>query len=327
MIDGLHLACSVCESGPTVDRFRHILFDEGVVRAFNGIVYFESPSDLEKEENFAVNEDRFATALSVTEGEGLSVRSLKEFLVFKREKLTVRVRKVASDSVFHARMVRPSKEARKPAGNLLTALQAVAPFVSSDASRPWSVSVLLRGGYAWSTNNLSIVRSKLDENLNARIPGAAIPILCNLPSIDWISVDEKQMIFFGCGRSILACPSTSGDWPDVAKFFETFPKKALPELDDDLLAATKTVEKFADRFVSLNNTSVEGKSATIESEYEIEVKKGKGTYSARLLGLVLAHATHCDFSPYPKPIYFSGENIEGVAKGIEPQQAKVEEAA
>lgn len=325
MIDGLRLACQVCESGASIDKYRHILFDEGLLRAYNGVVYFESPSDLEKEESFAVNEDRLATALTACEGEDLVIKSQKEFLVFKQKKLTVRVRKIAADAVFHARAVRPAKEARKGAGNLLTALRAVAPFVSSDASRPWSVSVLLRGGNAFATNNLSIARSSLDTALEAKIPAPAVALLCALPKIDWFAIDDKQLISVGCGRSVIAFPSSQGDWPDVNGFFKTFPKN-LPELDEDLLAATKIVERFSDRFVSLNDKSVEGKSATIESEYEVEVKKGKGTYSARLLSLILANAKRCDFSPYPKPIYFEGDNLQGVAKGIELPTSKVKEA-
>lgn len=321
MIDSLQLACLVCESGAVLERYRHIIFEDGTLRAFNGIVSFEANSDLDPSEHFAVNESKLAVALRACEGKGLKVSVNKEFLVFKQNKLTIRVRKIDPDAVFSARLVRPSRDARAAAGNLLEALKTVAPFVSSDASRPWSVAVLLRDNYAWSTNNLSIVRSPVSELFDARIPGAVVPLLCMLPAIDWLSVNkELQTITVGCKRSFVAFPSSQGEWPDVNKFFTGHPKK-LPLLDEDLLDAAKTVEKFADRFVTLNDSSVEGKSATIESEYQVEVKKGKGTYSARLLSLILTYAKRADFSHYPSPIPFSGDELEGIAVGVAPAEA------
>lgn len=322
MIDNLSLACEVCERGAALEQFRHIVFDAGTMRAFNGIASFEAPSGLEKTESFAVNEHKLSTAVSACSfAESTKVRVLSDFLVLKADKLTIRVRKLDASAVFHARIVRPPVEARQAAGSLQTALRAVAPFVSSDASRPWSTSVLLKDKFAWATNNLSIARSPLDVPFTATIPAAVVPLLCMLPKIDWFAEQDK-LLMVGCsGQYVLSFPSSQGDWPDVKKFFAKFPK-TLPDLDEDLLSAAKTVEKFADRFVTLNDTGIEGKSATIESEYEIAVKKGKGTYSARLLSLILTYATKADFSPYPEPIYFTGENIEGVATGVAPDQVK-----
>lgn len=323
MIDKLLLACQVCETGATIERFRHIVFENGTMRVFNGIVYYEALTDFAKEERFVLSELKLDAALRACEGEGLKVSTNQDFLILKRGKLTVRVRRLNADNpeLNHPVAKRLPKQQRVAAAGLLSALKAVAPFASSDASRPWSVSVLVKDGYLWATNNLSMVRSPIpDKKLSLCIPGAVVPILALLPSVDYVCVHEG-LVAVWCGRSMLTFPQMQAEWPDVAKFFDKRPKK-LPELDPELLEAAKTVEKFADRFVTLNDSSIEGKMATIESEYEVAVKKGKGTYSARLLSLVLTYATHADFNQYPNPIPFLGDMIEGVAVGIRPEVAR-----
>ncbi len=317
-LESLRLACMLCESGAAVERFKHITFDAGQVRAFNGIVGLQAPFPLE-DEKFAVNEERLDRALSACAGEGLTVSSLKEHLVFKQGKLTIRVRKLDQDSVYTARLEVPKKEARADATGLRGALERVAPFVSADASRPWSTAALVNGDYVYATNNLSLVRTQFYLPFAMKIPSPAIPVLLALPNIDWVARTDTQL-FAGYKRIVVSFPEHAGDWPDVGAMFKPMPKKMEP-LDEELLAAAKTVEKFADRFVTLSPSSMEGKTANIESEYEVSVKKGAGTYSARLLSLVLSVATHGDFSTYPKPVFFAGEELQGIAVGVKPEQA------
>jgi len=317
-IESLRLACMLCETGAAIERYRHITFADNQVRAFNGIVSLQAPFPAENE-TFAVNEERLERALAACEGEGLSVSQTKDHLIFKQKKLTIRVRKLSADSVFSDRMVLPAKEDRFDASLLQNALGKVAPFVSADASRPWSVAALFQYGHAWATNNLALVRSPIALDVELKIPSPAIPVLLALPSIEWVAKDEHK-VFVAHKRVVLSFPEHQGDWPDVRAFFKDKPKKLEP-LDSELLDAAKMVEKFADRFVTLSPGAIEGKTATIESEYEVSVKKGCGTYSAKLLSLVLSVASHGDFSTYPKPVFFAGEGIEGVAVGVTPEQA------
>lgn len=326
-IEALRLACMVCESGAALERYRHITFEDNQVRAFNGIVSLQAPFALDAD-RFAVNEERLERALSACEGEGLTVSSTKEFLVFKKKPLTIRVRKIDSDTVFTERLSAPKVAERKDASSLQEALAKVSIFVSADASRPWSTAAFVSGDkFIYATNNLSLARSPCVIPLACKIPSPAIPILLALPGIDWIAREpDTSQICVGYKRTVLSFPEHEGDWPDVAAFFKDKPKK-LPDLDEDLLNAAKTMEKFTDRFISLSDKSIEGKTATLESEYEVQVKKGRGTYSAKLLSLVLSVAQRGDFSTYPKPVFFEGEGIEGIAVGVAPSQAGEKAAA
>ena len=319
-LDFLNVACQVCEHGSALERFRHIIFERGAMRAFNGVAYYEAASEFDATEHFAINELKLEQALRATIDNEVTVKTNAEFIILKQGKLTVRVRKLPPDEVDHPHPPRISKDLKVKL-NFRAALEAVAPFVSSDASRPWSVSVLIKDGYLWATNNLSMVRSPIeDKKLKGRIPGAVIPLLLMLPKFDAVALNDQLMSVW-YGRSLLTFPQSLGEWPEVDHFYANRAKK-LPKIEDDMLAAARTVEKFADRFVTLTDTNVAGKMATIESEYEVAIMKGKGTYSARLLSLVLSHATHADFSKYPEPVPFESSLLEGVAVGVRPEFAQ-----
>lgn len=316
----LSLTAMVCERGASLEQFKHIVFAEGSVRAFNGIVHLQAPSGLDEAEVFAVNYDRLAMALRALRDAEFTVAIKPDFLIFKRGKLTVRVRRLPAEAVYNHPLVAPPKAKRIPAGGLIAALSAVAPFVSSDASRPWSAAALLRGGYAWATNNLALVRQPFaTPGEEIRIPGPVIPLLLELGAIDWYAKVGTTLVL-GSGGSLLCFPTATPEWPDVESFFASRPKK-IPKADPELVEAAKTVEKFSDRFVTLSDTSIEGKVATIESEYEVAAKNGKGSYNAQLFSLVAAHATHIDFSSYPKPVHFTAGEMQGLMIGVAPVQA------
>jgi hypothetical protein len=317
VIPELRIACNVCESGAVIERYKHIIFAEGTLRAFNGVVSVQAPSTLDPAEKFAVNEERLLQALSACDGDDVEIKTNADFLILKRGKLTVRVRKLSAEDMFHdAILPVPKAKANQDSQDPPGGAREASPFMSSDATRPWTTSVLLRDGFMWATNNLSLVKYPLDLPCDGWvIPDAAVPILLSLPDIDWLSMSDKHHIVAGWGKLKVSFPQSSAKWPDnLADYFKKAPKK-LPILEPEIRAAAKFVDKFAERFVALKPQKVEGKLPTIESEYEIEVPNGKGLYPAKLLLLVLNHCTHADFSTYPEPVFFAGAKLRGVAVG------------
>jgi hypothetical protein len=313
----LLLTSMVCERGASLEQFRRIVFDDKTVRAFNGLVHLQAWSDLDYSGGFAVNFERLASALRAVEGDAFEVKVTDQFLVLKKGKLTVRVRRLPVDTSYQGAISAPAKRDRTKATGFLDALRAVAPFISDDASRPWSVSALMRGGWLYATNNLSLVRNPIeDAGEELRIPGQAVPLLLALEEIEWYAKDKTNIII-GCPDGLLSFPESSGEWPDVAAFFASRPKR-LPKAAPDLHEAATTVEKFADRFVTLNDGSLKSNVETIESEYELTVSKGQGTYNARLFSLVAEHATHIDFGTYPKPVHFLAGEMQGLMTGVVP---------
>lgn len=317
MLVHLIRACELCEHGSASAALRQIVFSDGRVTAFNGILQYQALSGLEKEEKFAVTEQRLAVALRSC-SEGVQLSATKEFLKLKNGPLTVKVRKVTENVAEHERIALPKTAAHQSAKELGLALRQVKPFVSTDASRPWSVSVLIKDGYAWATNNLALVRVPVDTGLPVmKIPAPTVDFLCSLPELGVYDLDANgRLTFSTVDKALLRSPQAVADWPDVSKFFSKMPKD-LPPLPAELSDAARTVSKLSDRFVSLAKNQIESKHDAIESEYEVDFSKGKGKYSARLLNLILENATHADFSFFPEPIFFKGEHgLEGTAVGM-----------
>lgn len=318
LLKHLELAASVCAERSHVEQLRNIAFKAGRMQAFNGVVRFQSPTSFAKEEDFAVSGAKLSAALAALPSyEDVMVTSNDKHLRLKKGPLSVRVRKLEPESAEFFSRVKMSREA-VPVLDLLERMRAVRDFMSEDASRLWSVSVLLRGGYLWATNNLSLVRSKvaLDLGKDVLFPAPAVKLICELESAERIELDSNGQITINCGKAIFCFPMHAGEWPDVSSFFDELDAAALPEIPQELLTGSKVAEKFSERFTSLRARKIESKGDLAEVEYEVEGASGKGIYNARLLTLILSHATHADFSRYPKPIYFRNDLIEGAAVGM-----------
>ena len=321
----LGVASAVCSDRSSIDAMRNVSFKEKRMQAFDGVVRFQAPSGFAAEAEFAVSGAKLNAALAaLPDQEGVAVSVMDKHLRFKRGKLSVKVRKLdLPDQVLFAR-IKMSKQACK-AGNFLDKLRAVKEFMSEDASRLWSVSVLVKDGHLWATNNLSLVRAKTDLGIDPKepilLPAAAVRVLCELPKIDYFERTSDNSILVSSDKALFAFPQHAGEWPDLSKFFDKKPKK-LPAIPEDMLIGSQVAQKFSERFTSLNSTKIESKGDLAEVEYEVDTLKGKGRYSARLLTLILSHATHADFSLYPDPMFFANEHIEGTAVGMREETAQ-----
>jgi hypothetical protein len=314
MISYLLTACAICERNGIVGALRNVRFEGGRIQAFNGLLQYQAPSTIDAAESFMVSHERLATALRAC-GDEVSIDSTKDFLRLKHGPFKVRVRKLAQEESGLPRISIPKSAQQQKAGDLLQALRRVQPFISTDASRAWSVAALVKDGYVWATNNLALVRTPVEMKTTMKIPSTAVDFLCSLPSLDYWHVDEHSNLIFVSGKQLIRCPQASADWPDVEAFLKKMPKK-MPEIPAPMREAAQTVGRFADRHVGLDSSKVESKTQSMETEYEIDFEKSAGVYNAKLLALILEHATHADFSFYPEPIFFRGEALEGTAVGV-----------
>lgn len=316
MTNPLHLlkACEVCERGASVAALRNVTFKNGSLFAYNGIYQYQAPFDLKTDESFAVNEAKVAAAIRSC-GDEVEVSITKEFLRIKNGPFSVRVRKIETVSPLELITLPPKTPKTAPEG-LLEALRRVRPFVSTDASRPWSVAVRVAEGFAWATNNLSLVRAPIACKIpDMIIPAAAVDFVCELGSIDRLGIESTGHIVIQCGDALVRFSQALAQWPDMGNFFKKMPAK-LPEIPSEMTEAAAKVAKFAERFISIDDSKLHSKSESVETEYEVSFKKSKGIYNASMLALILENATHADFSFYPDPIYFRGEGIEGTAVGV-----------
>lgn len=205
-----------------------------------------------------------------------------------------------------------------PAG-FLAALRLIYPFISRDASRPWSMGVCLRPDYFYATNNVTL----------ARVPMQWNGPLINLPNF----VVEELLDINEPIKEIWASPSAisfkfQGGWMRSQLFADAWPE-SIPKMFDvtrefvpvpeGLLDAVEKLIPFCPdvKFPSIHFT--DGGITTANGLQSAEIGfdwAGVGVYRAEVLQTVLRVATEWDPTAYPKPVFFNGKGIQGMMIGI-----------
>lgn len=206
--------------------------------------------------------------------------------------------------------------------SVLRTMRKVRPFVSEDASRPWAMGVLIRDGYLYATNNVVMVRKRVDTDLEFSLPGYAIDQLSRYQKkVEGIHVEPNHVTFTMEGDTWFQSNRYAEQWPDVTKFFEGM-EEVGPELTGKELAAVQKVLPFVPdkrhpviRFVGNKVATLSG---DMEAEIETDNDYQEANFHAVPLQLVLGVATHMDFTKYPQPVPFwnPADGLEGVFVGV-----------
>jgi hypothetical protein len=198
-------------------------------------------------------------------------------------------------------------------------LRLVRPFVATDASRPFAVTVLFSGDAVYATNNVTVVKASITSTFAAAVtvPVQCVDELLRLPFDEYDVWSHDTGLYFKPPNydAWIHARSSQVQWPDVDKFFAGTPE--LPAVDaqgmlkDIARVRRQTPEGeppvvcfTADGVRTVNGEAIVGDSEDITSKWRAET-----------LELVLAHATHIDFSKYPAPCPWRGPRLNGVAVG------------
>ncbi len=208
--------------------------------------------------------------------------------------------------------------------DLMKVLKTLKPFISKDASRPWSMGVRFSDNFAYATNNVILARVPVDwpeGHPTFVIPSRAVDALLELAELpSQMNVDENSATFTYNDDSWLKTQLRIDPWPDVGAMLGSMldPDTEVP---GDLLDAVQRVKKFctnqkfpqvmlSDRGVSSDDGG--GDIASIEG---FDVPESR--FNGDMLEIVLLSATHVDFSHYPKPCTFSGKDgLFGIFVGM-----------
>jgi len=206
-------------------------------------------------------------------------------------------------------------------GKLLQAIKSISPFISEDASRAWSRGILFKGQSAYATNNIALVESWLgfDFPITVNVPKAAISELIRInEEPEYLQVSENRITFHFSGNRWLCSQTYSTEWPDLANVLNKesiqskFPKLLVQCLED--------LKPFTDTFDRVNLFK-EGRISTSETddggaEYFIEDIVNDGSFNRQHLLTVLEVADTIDFTAWPSPCLFYGDNIRGAIIGL-----------
>ena len=216
--------------------------------------------------------------------------------------------------------VKPEGEQIKFEGSILDAMRALEPFISIDASRPWSRGVLFRRSSAYATNNITLVEYQLTKEFSKElnVPAEAIQELLRIGrEPETIQIAEGSVTFhFASGRWLKA-QSLSTTWPDVSKILNRpFNPQKLPErfftVLRDLLPFINEAEQVRFRDNKLATAQVDDIGASMLFD---GIPNGP-IFNIKQLLLLENIITGIDFSLYPEPCLFSGKNIRGAIVGM-----------
>lgn len=150
--------------------------------------------------------------------------------------------------------IQPDGDIVPPPLDLITTLKTLAPFISEDASRPWSRGVLFAGNVIRATNNIVIVEKWVSSCFPyaLNIPRSAIVelIKINKQPISLQLADNSVTFHFENG-AWLRTNTLDSAWPDLEGRVFGVEQTGRVELAPDLFDAVETLAPFTDEMDSL----------------------------------------------------------------------------
>lgn len=295
----------------------HFQIQNGHVRSYNGTLAISSPLpfDLDccpKADQLvkAIGQCEETIVLSMTPGGKLRVQSGK-FRAFVEN---------TQDTGFHP--VPEGEPLAFDGTTLLAALKVLYPFIGNDASRPWTNGVLLNGQSAYATNNTCIVEYWL---------GTPFPRQINIPRAaikEMLRVDEAPTHAQLAGNSItfhyddgrwIRSQLLGVEWPfeQIAKILNR--DNAPVRLPDDLFSAITKLQRLSD---GSNRIYIDYGLLTTHTEeemggsVEVDGLEFQGCYNIAMFSLLEGVVTHADFTLYPEPALFFGQQLRGAIIGM-----------
>jgi hypothetical protein len=298
-----------------VASLTHFRIEKGIVRGYNGMLALCSPIPLDiectpKAESMvkAISNCDETVQLSMTPAGRLSVRS-GAFKAF--------VECIEGDTPH----VEPEGEHVEIDGaRILEAFKVLWPFVGDDASRPWSNGVLIKDKSAFATNNVMLVEYWIGAAFPhpVNIPRAAIKEMIRIGEAPThAQMTEGNVTFHYSDGRWIRTQLFATDWPDLARVLSAEAHPVL--MDERLFIALEKLKGFCDKsgrvvigsgWVRTHDDLNEGAS------YEIPDLQWDGIYNIEMLMNLKGVAQKIDWSTYPSPCMFYGENLRGAIVGM-----------
>lgn len=300
-----------------VPALTHFVIERGMVRGFNGQLALCCPLEIDitckpKAEPLikAIANCSDTVQLSMTAAGRLSIKS---------GKFRANIDCIDGDTPH----VEPEGEMFPIDGEAFIAgLQAVAPFIGSDASRPWSNGVLCKGPSMFATNNICVIEYWLgvDAPHTMNIPASAVKEILRIkaPPVSLQSNGRAITLHYPDGRW-LRTQLFATDWPNLSKVLDH--SSNATSINPQLFEGLTVVKPFADKIERVYFGDGSIATHTVEDEgagYEVEGLPSGGIYSISMVQLLEGVAKTIDWNLYPEPCLFFGERVRGAIVGMRP---------
>lgn len=319
LLDVLRFVGSAVARKDYVPILTHFRIQNGRILGFNGRVAISSPIELDlvcspKAVPFikAIQTARETVQMHLTE---------KQRLVIRSGSFTAHIECLPDGPSSEFPDIYPEGFMVDLEGSkILEAIYVLEPFVSEDASRPWSQGILLRDQSAFVTNNVIVIQKWIGGNYpDLNIPRETIKEITRIKEKPIkLQVGKTSLTFHYESGRWLRSQMLTNEWPDVYPLFEgERSDKPIPagffEALEDLLPF---IEEELERVFILQGkltTALEegtGAAATIEG-----IQEG-GVYNLPQLLKIASVAKSLDLASYPNPMKFFGDGLRGVIAGM-----------
>jgi hypothetical protein len=195
------------------------------------------------------------------------------------------------------------------------------PFIGQDASRPWARGVLLRGQSAFATNNIILIEHWLGVPfpVEINIPEEAVYELIRIREEPIkIQMTESHATFHYKGDRWMRTVLYDTKWPNLAPILDrecnpTPIPAGMPFALEDL---TIFVDDLHRVFFQKDRMSTRPIVTDTGAFFEVAGTPETGIYNLLQLKLLMKVAQSCDWTLYPRPCLFFGNNLRGAICGM-----------
>lgn len=320
MLDTLKFVGSSVAKKDYVPSLTHFRIQDGRILGYNGRIAISSPIDLDltcspQAVPFikAIQTSRDTVQMHLTQGNRLVVKS---------GAFTAHVACLPEGPNEGFPAIQPEGYFVELAGtSFVDVLAQLEPFISEDASRPWSQGVLLRDMSAFATNNVVVIQKWVGVQFpDLNIPRETIKEVLRIKELpEKIQVGERSITFHYESGRWLRSQMLTNEWPDVVGLLDgnasQNAKSTSLEFFQGLLDLKPFIGEEERVFLPPGRMTThleEGLGASIGLDHT----EDGGCFNLLHLYLLHSVATSIDFSTYPRPVPFYGSGIRGVIAGM-----------
>lgn len=191
------------------------------------------------------------------------------------------------------------------------------PIISEDASRPWSMGLLLDNNSFFVTNNVILIQYWAGFSLQNRvnIPRAAIKEVIRIKENPIaIQLSDNSLTFHYKNERWLKTQLIDSQWPSVTALLD-LENVNYRQINKDLFKAIESLKPFTDNLdrVYFHDRQLATSKILEEcSSFDVNGLPNNGCFVGDMLLKLQGIADEVDWSFYPKHCPFKGENIRGI---------------
>lgn len=315
MLDALKFVQGAVGKKEFVPAITHFAIKDGRIHAYNGTLTLSSPIPCNLDCNpkaipmvKAISNCQDTITLNLTDKGRLSIRSGS-------------FRAAIECTTEEHPYSEPEGEYSEIDGKaLLHAFEVVKPFISTDASRPWSMGVLYRGNSIYATNNVCLIEYWIGHGpaRAINIPAQTVLEMLRLKKVPiGTRIGETTITFYYDDDRWLTSQLYSTEWPDLDSILNVASNPC--EINEELFEAIDNLKPFVGKLGQLflqNNLAHTHEDIEEGATFVFDWSHGESVWSIEMLQLLKGVATKADFNSYPKPCLFFGDNLRGAIIGM-----------